>query len=90
MFEEGNEFAMIYMSRTAAGFGKATSSDGINWEKEESNPFFTKYDTFNNWAHWKIAYPFYIKVNNSNRVYYTGFSSGNYDYKIGFVRKIAN
>ena len=87
VYAASSGFEMIYMNGAATGFGKATSSDGINWQKKESNPFFTKYDTFNNWAYWKIAYPFYIKVNNSDRVYYTGFSTGNFDYKIGFVTK---
>jgi hypothetical protein len=54
--------------------------------KEESNPFFTKDQTNNNWADYKIAYPFYIKVNNKDRIYYTGFLSSG-PYKIGFVTK---
>jgi hypothetical protein len=78
---------MIYMNASGTGFGKATSSDGKTWVKQGSNPFFTKDETFNNWAYEKIAYPFYIRVNNKDRVYYTGFSSGGFNYKIGFVTK---
>jgi predicted GH43/DUF377 family glycosyl hydrolase len=83
----GKEYIMIYMNASGTGFGKATSSDGINWRKDDSNPFFTKEDTFNNWADDKIAYPFYIRNNNSERIYYTGFDSWNFSYQIGFVEK---
>ncbi len=36
--------------QSGTGFGKATSADGINWEKDDSNPFFTNEDTYNHWA----------------------------------------
>jgi predicted GH43/DUF377 family glycosyl hydrolase len=86
VFEQNDQFEMIYMNATGTGFGKATSPDGINWTKNSSNPFFTKDQTFNNWADYKIAYPFYIKIDNKDRVYYTGFPSSG-PYKIGFVTK---
>jgi len=54
--------------------------------KDESNPFFTKDQTHNNWANYKIAYPNFIRINNHDRIYYTGFSSSG-PYKIGFVIK---
>jgi predicted GH43/DUF377 family glycosyl hydrolase len=87
VYEENNSFIMIYMSQPGNGFGKATSPDGINWTKDETNPFFTNEETQNNWASYKIAYPFYLKVNNQSRIYYTGFSSYYSPYKIGFVSK---
>ena len=77
---------MIFSNAEGTGFGKATSTDGINWVKDESNPFFTKDQTHNNWANYKIAYPNFIRINNHDRIYYTGFSSSG-PYKIGFVTK---
>ena len=77
---------MLFMNSLGTGFGKASSVDGINWTKDESNPFFTKEQTHNHWADSKIAYPFFIRVNSQDRIYYTGFS--NYGpYKIGFASK---
>jgi len=74
------------MNQLGTGFGKATSTDAINWTKDDSNPFFTKDETHNNWADFKIAYPYHIKVNNKDRIYYTGLSSSS-PRKIGFVEK---
>ena len=39
---ENNLFKMVYMNTTANAFGIATSSDGFNWTKNNSNPFFKK------------------------------------------------
>ncbi len=86
VYEKNGQYEMIYMNASGTGFGKATSVGGVNWQKDESNPFFTKEDTYNHWADYKIAYPNYIKVNNKDRIYYTGFSSSG-PYKIGFVTK---
>ena len=55
--------------------------------KAEANPFFTKEETHNYWASYKIAYPYYLKFNNQDRIYYTGFSSYSSPYKIGLVTK---
>jgi predicted GH43/DUF377 family glycosyl hydrolase len=87
VYKTSNSFVMIFMNQAGNGFGKATSPDGINWTKDESNPFFTKEQTHNHWANYKIAYPFYLKVNNVERIYYTGFSSYESPYKIGFITK---
>jgi predicted GH43/DUF377 family glycosyl hydrolase len=86
VFEKNGQFEMIYMNQAGTGFGKATSPDGINWTKDPSNPFFEKEDTHNNWANYKIAYPFFIRINNKDRIYYTGFPL-NGTYKIGFATK---
>jgi predicted GH43/DUF377 family glycosyl hydrolase len=86
VYEKNGQYEMIYMNSLGTGFGKATSSDGINWQKDESNPFFTKEQTHNNWADYKIAYPYFIRVNNHDRIYYTGFSNTG-PYRIGFVSK---
>jgi len=86
VYEKNGQYEMIYMNAAATGFGIATSLDGISWTKNSSNPFFTKDQTYNNWANYKIAYPFYIRINNKDRIYYTGFPSSG-PYKIGFVTK---
>lgn len=83
---ENDQFEMIFMNSLADGFGLATSTDGLNWEKGNNNPFFSKENTSNNWANVKIAYPNYIKLSNEKRIYYSGLDSYNSGYKIGFVR----
>ena len=60
VIEENNELKMVYMNSEGTGFGFAYSSDGINWTKDNSNPFFTRENTANGWADYKIAYPFYF------------------------------
>lgn len=85
VYKKNNLYVMIYMNQAGTGFGKATSTDAINWTKDDTNPFFTKEETHNHWAFYKIAYPFLIRINNKDRIYYTGFSSYETPYKIGFV-----
>jgi predicted GH43/DUF377 family glycosyl hydrolase len=84
---ENNIFKMVYMNTDATAFGMAESPDGFNWTKSSSNPFFTKEDTHNNWAHRDIAYPYIFKVDNEYRIYYSGGHINSYNYSIGFVRK---
>jgi predicted GH43/DUF377 family glycosyl hydrolase len=79
------QYNMYYMNNSGTGFGRATSSDGLNWVKDSQNPFFTKSDTHNNWAEYKIAYPFFFNSNNVQRIYYTGFT--NSIFKIGVIIK---
>jgi beta-1,2-mannobiose phosphorylase / 1,2-beta-oligomannan phosphorylase len=86
VYEKNGQFEMIYMNQPGTGFGRATSINGINWEKDDSNPFFNLEDTYNHWANFKIAYPYYRKVNNQERIYYTGFITSGI-YKIGFVSR---
>ena len=86
VYKKNTEYVMVFMNSTGTGFGSATSPDGMNWTKDQSNPFFTKEQTHNYWADYKIAYPHFLRVDNHDRIYYTGFS--NYGpYKIGFVSK---
>jgi len=87
VYEKNNQYEMLYMNASGTGFGKATSVDAINWVKDESNPFFTKDQTHNNWASYKIAYPNFIRINNHDRIYYTGFNLNGFPYSIGFVTK---
>ena len=87
VYKANNQYLMIFANGAGTGFGKAISSDGINWEKDDTNPIFTNQETQNQWAAYKIAYPYHLKVNNQDRIYYTGFSSYSAPYKIGFVTK---
>lgn len=92
VIHENNLFKMVYMNRngSVSAFGNATSVDGINWTKSNSNPFFTEQQTSNNWADDDIAYPNFIKVNNEYRIYYSGIGDNSIIYKIGLMRKLPN
>lgn len=83
---DNGSLKMVFMNSTATGFGLATSSDGLNWTKANNNPFFTNNSTANNWASGKIAYPYWLKLPNETRIYYSGLISG-IKFKIGMVRK---
>jgi predicted GH43/DUF377 family glycosyl hydrolase len=87
---DNEEFKMIFMNSSGMGFGFAYSSDGVNWTKDNVNPFFTTENTTNGWADYKIAYPYLIKTENNTRIYYTGMSSTGGFWKIGFARKFGN
>ncbi|MFO7445921.1 MAG: hypothetical protein R6W90_06110 [Ignavibacteriaceae bacterium] len=89
VIKEGNIFRMVYSCTPANAFGLATSSDGKNWIKQTSNPFFRTNDTYNQWANESIAYPFFTKVNDQYLIYYSGFSSSGpmNKYKIGVIRR---
>ncbi len=50
VYKNGNQYVMIFMNAIATGFGKAISADGINWEKDDTNPIFTNEETQNQWA----------------------------------------
>lgn len=80
---EGGILKMAYHNATGTAFGKAYSTDGINWEKS-SVPFFKKENTVNNWGASEISHPCLIKVNNQYRVYYSGYSNV-LNLKIGFT-----
>jgi len=82
------QFRMIYMNSSGTGFGVAYSSDGMDWTKDPSNPFFTNQNTANGWAANKIAFPNLIKIENESRIYYSGIGSSGEFFKIGFVRRV--
>jgi len=81
---------MVYMNSNASGFGFATSTDGLNWIKDNNNPFFTINNTANNWADDDIAYPSFVKTNNDYRIYYCGIGDNSIVYKIGLLKKQIN
>ncbi len=84
---EDGVYKMVYCGESGEGFGMATSTDGKNWTKSTSNPFFTKEETSNNWGIDKITYPFFLKTNSDYRVYYSGLNAYNSIFSIGFVKK---
>lgn len=89
VIKEGNIYRMVYQDAINNAFGFAYSYDGINWTKDSNNPFFRKEQSTNGWASNNLAYPFFISVNNYQRIYYAGASnSSNPFYKIGFLKKL--
>ncbi|MDR3669162.1 MAG: hypothetical protein P4L35_20220 [Ignavibacteriaceae bacterium] len=67
---ENNLFKMVYSNAiTENKFGMAVSTDGFNFIKQ-SAPFFSNTGTVKNYN--QIAYPYYRKLNNEYRIYYTG------------------
>ncbi|MFZ1517643.1 MAG: hypothetical protein WAU11_02650 [Ignavibacteriaceae bacterium] len=90
VIEENTQLKMVYMNSNGSGFGIATSSDGFNWTKANNNPFFTNLNTANSWAASKIAYPSWLSLSNETRIYYSGISNYNDEFKIGMMRKSGN
>ncbi len=89
VIDENGLLKMVYGNFGSNSFGLATSSDGLNWTKANNNPFFTKQNTSNNWALGKIAYPYWLKLSNETRIYYSGLNANN-EFKIGMMRKPVN
>lgn len=81
---DSSQFKMVFSNKAVTGLGMAVSSDGKNWDKSNSNPFFTANQSFNQWTP-EVAYPFYRKFGNEYRIYYSGTPN---NYAIGFVRKV--
>lgn len=84
---ENGSFTMIYanFNTNIKGFGKAVSTDGINWIKSSDNPFFTAQNTANHWTT-DIKYPRFRKYNGEYRIYYSGYFPEQVYYKIGLLR----
>lgn len=90
VINENGILKMVYVNSNSSGFGFASSSDGLNWIKENSNPFYTKMNTANNWGDDYIAYPWLVKTNNEYRIYYSGIGDNSAIFKIGFISKLLN
>jgi Beta-fructosidases (levanase/invertase) len=77
IYDEG-VYKMVYQNifGSVTGFGMATSVDGVNWTKDNANPFFTNQNTYNNWSCSETSYPFFRKFNSEYRVYYAGLVNG--------------
>lgn len=90
VIKEDAIFKMVYCNASGSGFGLATSSNGIDWTKANNNPFFTVLNTSNYWALTKISFPFWLKLPNENRIYYSGIAANSDEHRIGFMRKSGN
>jgi predicted GH43/DUF377 family glycosyl hydrolase len=67
---DGNQYVMIYHnSALENAFGIAYSQDGIHWTKKYNSPVLSISKT--KLVTTQISYPFFMKVNNEYRVYYT-------------------
>ncbi|HVO73713.1 MAG TPA: hypothetical protein VMT35_06795 [Ignavibacteriaceae bacterium] len=84
---ENNEFAMVYQGilDENTSFGLASSTDGLHWTKNSSNPFFKTEDC--NRDVYKISFPYYLISGNEQRIYYTGFDTYSSDWYICLSRK---
>lgn len=74
LYDNGT-FKLLYQNAAGTAFGLATSSDGLKWTKDPSNPFFKLSDVKNQWCE-KIVYPFWKKFGNEYWLYYTGIVNG--------------
>ena len=82
-----NDFEMWYSGGNGAmnhGIGYATSSDGINWIKDASNPIFYKDDGIT-WRDNRTYTPSVIKDGTTYKMWFTGKDIANGDYSIGYA-----
>ena len=89
IIKEDNQFVMVFQNsygNRISGFGLAYSTDGVNWTKDTSNPFFTEKNTINKSS--MILYPNFLKTEKEYRIYYTSYNYGNGGYSINLIRKI--
>jgi predicted GH43/DUF377 family glycosyl hydrolase len=73
----GNTYHMWYVGisvHTIYSIGHATSSDGLSWTKDPSNPVFTPEHT-NSWEQYYVSNPSVIYENGGYTMYYTGGST---------------
>ncbi len=92
VIKDGNVYKMWYCGYDAIGdnsgtdgkanIGYATSTDGINWIKDASNPIFT---TGTGWDSVYVQDPHVIKSGNVYRMWYGGNSVGSYGQEIGYA-----
>lgn len=74
--KQDNEILKMVYSNSGApvsGFGMATSTDGLNWNKE-ANPIFTENDSSPDIE--KIGYPCFLKTDSKYWLYYSTFYDG--------------
>ena len=74
--QSDNVYKMTYSSNVQNAVGMAYSSDGIHWLKNNANPVFKLSDVSNGWCT-KISYPFSVMINNTYRIYYSGYGKDN-------------
>ena len=86
VIEDNGIYKMVYSNvNPNTAFGMATSTDGINWIKNNNNPIFEKQNTSNNWGLGAIAYPCFVKLNSGYRIYYSGIPVNSMIFSIGFM-----
>lgn len=86
--KEGNMYRMVYMggkSGAGSGFGEAFSTDGINWQKNSSQPIFTQSGISRNTPTDDISYPYQISTGNEKRIYYNGYDYSTGEWSIRFI-----
>jgi predicted GH43/DUF377 family glycosyl hydrolase len=67
---ENNQYKMVYGNAIAQNaMGMAVSSDGYHFIKQ-SAPFFVNTNSVKKYV--QVAYPYFKKLNNEYRIYYTG------------------
>jgi len=88
IYQENGKYVMIYegANNPNTGFGKATSTDGINWTKESTNPVFTVSNTANNWTS-DIAYPCVRTIGTKTFLYYSGYNQSSGLFTLGVATK---
>jgi len=85
IIKTGSMYEMWYSGGTGAmnnGIGYATSSDGINWTRDENNPFLHRDDGYP-WREERTYCPMVIREGNSYKMWFAGKGSGN--YSIGYI-----
>jgi predicted GH43/DUF377 family glycosyl hydrolase len=88
LFKDG-KFIMYYLTYdTSKKIGYAESNDGINWTKSNT-PVSDAITAHSTWCTGGINQLEYVKINNEDRLYYTGgIEYPAAYYKIGYLRKI--
>lgn len=82
-----DDYEMWYSGGIGAmnnGIGYATSTDGINWIKDASNPIFHKDDGIT-WRDSRTYCPSVIKDGTTYKMWFTGKDIANGDYSIGYA-----
>jgi sucrose-6-phosphate hydrolase SacC (GH32 family) len=83
--QDGSLLKMAYANASLSAIGFATSTDGLHWTKDSSNPIFSNSGTANKWTN-TLHYPCLRKLGNEWRIYYCGFVGS--VKQIGVLRKI--
>ena len=74
IIQDSGKYVMVYQNSydVATAFGRATSTDGINWTKDPANPIFTQSNTANHWINY-IQYPCIRKNGDKTLLFYSGY-----------------
>jgi predicted GH43/DUF377 family glycosyl hydrolase len=77
IIKENDLYKMVYQGTVPENtyFGFAYSTDGVNWVKDQTNPFFGTEDVSTDAI--KIVFPNFVKTENEYRIYYNGYTYNN-------------